>query len=504
MQRKTYDFIVVGAGTAGSVIANRLSADGKHSVLLLEAGGNDNHPYLKMPIGFLKALQNPKLTWGYESEVEPNLKNRRIPVPRGKVMGGSSSINGMFHIRGHAMDFDKWSDLGCKGWSYDEVLPYFKKSETNWQGETKYHGGSGPIAIQQIDVKKLLEPQLKQAAINAGLGTTEDYDGENPVGFARGQVAIDANGRRSSSSRAYIDPIRDRKNLTIHTDALVNRVTFEGNRAIGVEYVQNGRTLIGQANREIILSAGAYNSPKLLMLSGVGAAGELEQIGIKPIHDLPGVGKNLIEHPRMAMLFHAKKPVTFTNELRLDRAILHALNWAFRGKGPFSTQICSGTILLKTEEHLEQPDIQLLCNPISLAANLWFPGFVKPAPHSFYITVCLLHEKSRGHVALASADPSDKPRIFFNLLDDKSDLKTFRAAIRLVRKLYRTPPQDELTGTEAIPGEEFQSDEELDDALRTHLGITHHPVGTCKMGADDMAVVAPDLRVIGIEGLRTD
>ncbi len=496
------DYLIVGAGSAGCVLANRLSADPAAQVVLIEAGGGDSHPFVRMPIGFLKALQRRELTWGFESEPEPGLNGRRLPVPRGRLLGGSSSINGMFHIRGHRLDFDEWRDRGCTGWGYADVLPYFQRSESNWRGAGPFHGGEGPTQVRAIDTRWLLAEPLREAAVRAGHAVTEDYDGQDQQGFARGDVAIDARGRRSSSARAYLHPVLRRPNLQLRQRAQVRRVLIEQGRAVGVEFVQDGQVQRLRARREVVLCGGAYNSPQLLMLSGIGPADELQRLGIAVQVDLPGVGANLVEHPRMMLQYRASRPVTFTNQLRLDRATLSALRWAVWGSGPFATQICSGTVLLRSDPALARPDIQLLCNPVRLDAGLWFPGLVKPREHSFYITVCQLHAKNRGRVTLRSADPLDAPRIAFNLFSHPDDFAGMRRGLRAAREIYRQLPQSALVAGETIPGAHLQTDAELDAAIREFGGITHHPVGTCAMGIDADAVVDPQLRVRGIAGLR--
>ena len=497
-----YDYIVVGAGSAGCVLAARLTEDRDCRVLLLEAGGKDDHLYLRMPIGFLKAMFSPQFGWGYMSEPEPNLNGRSLWLPRGKVLGGSSSINGMFYMRGHPRDYDTWRQMGCEGWGYADVLPYFKRMETSWRGPGKYHGGSGPLHVVPIDTRKLLHEPLMQAAPRAGYPVSQDLHAELPEGFARGEVTIDRRGRRSSASRAYLHPAMARPNLVVETGALTHRVLVEKGRAVGVEYSRDGQVHQVRAEREVILAGGAYNSPQLLMLSGIGPADELRAQGVDPVLDLPGVGKNLSEHPAVMLQFAATRPVTFLKELRYDRAMLSAMQWALFGTGPFATQINSCNIVIRTTPELEQPDVQIMCNPVRMDAALWFPGLTKQLEHHFSVGVVLLHPHSRGEVTLRSASPADLPKVQLNIMGSPAEFEIMRRGIREARRIYRTEPQGSLTGRETMPGADVDTDEALDAFIRERAEVTQHPVGTCKMGHDPMAVVDPQLRVRGIEGLR--
>lgn len=493
--------MIVGAGSAGAVLAARLTEDPAVRVLLLEAGGGADHWLIRMPLGFLKALRQPRYTWPYWTEPEPQLNDRKLILPRGRLLGGSSSINGMVFMRGHSADFDRWAQMGCQGWSYADVLPYFRKMERSWRGASDLHGGDGPLTVSPNATKWLLHDELMAAAKAAGHPLTDDIHAGDEEGVGKVELTIDRRGRRASTYAAYLKPAMRRPNLTVRTEALTRRVLTQGKRATGVEYRHDGALRTALAQREVILSGGSYNSPQLLMLSGIGPAAHLRDMGIALVHELPGVGQNLSEHPRVPVLFEAS-PVTFVNELRLDRAVASVLRWYLLGTGPFARQVNSANPVLRTDPRLAQPDIQLWCNPVTLDAHLWFPGFRKAPPHKLTADVILLHPESRGQVFLKSPQAEDHVGIRLNLFSAPADFATARAGIRIARRIYATPPQAGITGAEIMPGAQAQSDAELDAHIRATAATTQHPLGTCRMGAGPMAVVDPQLRVIGMEGLR--
>ncbi|WP_160735661.1 GMC family oxidoreductase [Altericroceibacterium endophyticum] len=499
---ENFDYIIVGAGSAGCVVAARLSEDPNVNVLLLEAGGKDDHVYLKMPVAFLKAVPDPRFNWPYMTEPEPHLNNRQMPLPRGKVMGGSSSINGMFAMRGHHRDYDQWAQMGARGWSYSEVLPYFKKLENSWRGEGPYHGADGPMQVRPIESPLLHHEPLMEAAEGAGFHTSDDLAGRKQDGFARGEMTVDDRGRRVSASTAYLNPAKGRRNLEIRSGVLVRKMAFEGKRCVGVEIDTPDGPRVIRARREVVISGGTYNSPHLLMLSGIGPAEHLREMGVEVLHDSPGVGQNLQEHANVSMEWFAKSPVTFLNQLRWDKLAVNAVKWALFGKGSLALQLNSCNVVIKTRENLDRPDIQFMANPIRFDAETWFP-FLKPGQeHVFWAGLVALHPDSRGWVRLKSKDPQDVASVTLNLMAEESDLATMRAAIRAARKIYNTAPQSKLIGEERMPGINVDSDAELDAFIRETCYVAMHPTSTCAMGMGERSVVDPELKVIGVEGLR--
>ena len=497
----SYDYIVVGAGSAGCVLANRLTADGTTTVLLLEAGGPDDRPKMAMPLAWRDTFMDPVVAWGYESEPEPYADNRKVRAPRGKVLGGSSSVNGMMYQRGHAFDYDHWAQLGLPGWSYAEVLPYFRKMETSWRGEGPYHGGSGPLTVSRHIVDPNIYPKVMQTAEALGYKHLDDFHAAETEGFTAPEFTVHK-GRRASTSQRYLHPAMGRANLTVETHALTHKVLVEDGRAVGVRYEQGGAVKEVRATREVILAAGAFNSPQLLLLSGIGPAEELRAAGVPVVHDLPGVGKNLQDHHSLGIGFKAKDGIGFDSQLRFDRMALAVIQWKLFGTGAIACLPVAAQGFYRSRPGLEAPDVQFLISPVSMLARVWFPGWRKGVGHVFTTASVLLRPASTGEVTLRSADPADKPKILFNLLKEESDRDAFRRMLRFTRKFFATDPASTLVERETLPGEAVQSEAEVDAYVRSMIGTAMHPTSTCAMGNGPMAVLDAECRVRGIEGLR--
>jgi choline dehydrogenase len=496
-----FDYVVVGAGSAGCVLANRLTEDAGTTVLVLEAGGKDDSLFMTMPLGWRQIWRGPKHNWNFATEPEAGCDNRRLSLPRGKTLGGSSSINGMLYVRGHPRDYDLWRQAGCEGWSYADALPYFRRAEGNWRGEGAFHGGAGPLGVSATDVKNLNFPLIRDTARNAGIPFTPDFSGAEPDGLGVVDLTI-KDGVRQSASRVYLRPAMSRRNLKVETHALTSRITFEDRRATGVVYSQGGVEKAVRARREVILCGGSYNSPQVLLLSGVGPARELSQMGIAPVLDLPGVGRNLSEHIVFHVQFLMREPITFLNRLRADRVAMSVLQWALFRTGDFATQALTAVAFVRSRPELERPDIQVFFNSVRMDAKVWFPGLSPRQEHMLEGYPSLNHPESRGDVRLASTNPGDAPRIRLNALSTEGDRATARECIRLVRRIYGAKPLADLIVRETSPGPDIVSDADLDAFTRRTAEVGHHPVGTCAMGAGPQSVVDSQLRVRGLEGLR--
>jgi len=498
MAANGYDYIIVGAGSAGCVLANRLTEGGTASVLLLEAGGRDWHPYIHIPLGMGRMHEYGMFDWGYETDAEPNLNGRRIEAMRGKVLGGSSSINVMAYTRGNPGDYDRWAQKGARGWSYADVLPYFRRCETWENGQNPWRGDAGPLGTEFAKTQDPLYDAWLAAAAACGYPLTADYNGKQQEGFGRGQYTI-RNGHRSSTANAFLKPARGRKNLTVVTNAQTTRVVLEGTRAKGIEYIKGGATVRAQAAREVILAAGAFNTPQLLMLSGIGPAQHLREMGIAVAADLP-VGKNLQDHLGAYMTYTRPRPGSFHREMRFDRMAVSMLQAYFLGTGP-GTIVPGGLhAFIKTRPELAVPDIEFMFRGTSHDPRLWFPLVRAPYLDGYGIRPTLLHPDSRGEILLRSADPVAPPRIVYKFFTAPNDLPTLREGFKRARELAFHKALDPFRGEEIGPGLQVKTDAEIDAWIKKTVITAHHPAGTCPMGID--GVLESDLKVRGIDGLR--
>ncbi|UUX50621.1 choline dehydrogenase [Nisaea acidiphila] len=492
------DFVIVGSGSAGAVMADRLSADGKHSVIVIEYGGTDIGPFIQMPAALSYPMNISRYDWGYESEPEPHLGGRRLACPRGKVIGGSSSINGMVYVRGHARDYDHWEEQGAKGWAYKDVLPYFERMETSHGGQEGWRGTNGPLHVSRGPRKNPLYHAFVEAGKQAGFELTEDYNGEKQEGFGPMEMTVHR-GRRWSAANAYLKPALKRPNLTL-VNGLARKVVFDGKRATGVEISRGGSIETVTATCEVVLAASSINSPKLLKLSGIGPAAELKQHGIDVLADRPGVGANLQDHLELYIQQECTQPISLYSKLNLVSKGLIGLEWLLFKSGLGATNHFESAAFLRSKPGVEYPDIQYHFLPVAIR----YDGKAPAKSHGFQAHVGPMRSKSRGSVTLRSADPLDAPRIQFNYMSHAEDWADFRHCIRLTREIFGQDAFTPFRGKEIAPGDGVTSDEALDDFIREAVESAYHPSGTCRMGAaeDPMAVVDPENRVIGVEGLR--
>ncbi len=492
-----YDFIIVGAGSAGCVLANRLSESPAHRVLLLEAGGSDRNPLIHVPLVAGAMYTWKPVNWGYDTEPVPELNGRSLHWPRGKVLGGSSSINGMVYIRGNARDYDTWRQLGCTGWSYADVLPYFKRSERHLERDDAYHGTDGPLVVTKGRGDHPLYGAFMAAAVSEGYTRVDDFNGAQQEGFGFHDFTI-RRGKRQSAATAFLKPARRRPNLTVVTRAQATRVLFEGKRAIGVEYERFGELHQARAAREVILSGGAVNSPALLQSSGIGPAGLLRDVGLPVVADVPGVGENLQDHLGIYVQYACTQPITLYSLFRPDRAAAAVLRAILFGTGPAASIPLEGSGYIKTRPELELPDIKCSLVP-GLSLETTRAGQRR---HGFQTAVHQLRPESRGHIRIRSANPLDKPAIQPNALTSPTDVRAMRDALKIMRRLLTNEAFAPFRGETIAPPDDVSTDDEIDAWVRQEARTVFHPVGTCKMGTDEAAVVDPELQVRGVEALR--
>ena len=496
---EVYDYVIVGAGSAGCGLANRLTEDGHSRVLLVEFGGSDRAVVVQMPAALSIPMNMKRFNWGYLSEPEPGLNGRQIICPRGKALGGSSSINGLVYVRGHALDYDRWEEEGARGWAFRDVLPYFKRAEHRREGADAYRGGDGPLATRRGSLRNPLYAAFVEAGRQARYPVSEDLNGEVAEGFGAFDMTV-KNGWRWSAANAYLRPAMKRPNLRIVTHALATNVLFEGRRAVGLAYERGGRIFEARATREVILCGGAINSPQLLKLSGVGPAAELQALAIPVVHDLPGVGENLQDHLEFYFQVASKQPITLYGKTGLVSRALVGLNWLLRDHGDGSTNHFEAGGFIRSRAGIPHPDIQYHFLPLAVS----YDGNSLATEHGFQAHVGPLRSKSRGAITLKSRDPKEAPRIRFNYMSHPDDWTEMRACVRLTREIFAQAAFDPYRGREIQPGPDCVTDDQIDAFIRQHVESAYHPSGACKMGSrdDPTAVVDPETRVIGLEGLR--
>ena len=493
----TYDYVIAGGGSAGCVLANRLSADPAIQVALLEAGPRDKNFLIHMPAGYPALMKTGMVDWGYHTEPQAGLNGRRLFWPRGRVLGGSSSVNAMIYIRGVPSDYDMWGQLGNQGWAFNDVLPYFKKAETYLPGADGFHGATGPLKVSRPGIANPLTQAWIEAGKQAGHPYTPDFNGASQEGFGPIDCTV-ADGRRASAAACYLTPVLARPNLTVIPRAQVTRVLIEKGRAAGVEYARNGHRHEARAACETILCGGSINSPQLLLLSGIGPAGEIAPYGIKPVHDLPGVGKNLQDHLHGAVKYNCTQPVSLYAVFKPTALPRHILHYLFTHKGPAATMGLESLAFLKSRADVEAPDIEFHFVPALYADH----GRKIIYRHGFMGYYNMQRPEARGRIALKSADPLAHPAIEPNYLQSEEDLRVLREGFRIVREVFNQKAFDPYRGDEIVPGPKVQADADIDAYHRATGESLYHPVGTCKMGQDDMAVVDTQLRVRGLEALR--